>query len=172
MAPARRRIDPAGLQSPVALMTAAPITAWPTGGTYLVEPKFDGWRTCLFRLPDQVWLQSRNGRNLARYFADIVIAAQALPVGTVIDGELVIWAGDRTDFTLLQQRITTSPHRAPTHPAHLVVFDLLQHPVDGVLADRPLTERRARLTDVIATAPTAFALCPQGDTWVQADDWM
>jgi ATP-dependent DNA ligase len=147
-----------GLRPPVPLMAAAPIDKWPPGQGHLFEPKFDGWRACLFCLPDGVYLQSRTGRDLARYFPEIAAAVRVLPVGCVIDGELVIWNGDRTDFSLLQKRVA-SP-RSP-HPANLVGFDLLQHPSAGVLMHQPLTQRREALQHLLDGADARFALCPQ-----------
>ncbi len=158
-----------GLRPPIALMTASPIDAWPTGD-YLIEPKFDGFRACLFRLPDRVVVQSRAGKDLAPYFPDVRAAAMALPTGTVLDGELVIWNGNRTDFALLQRRIARP---GDPHPANLVCFDLLQHAEAGVTTEQPLTLRRELLTAVVdTTALETFALCPQTESLVQAEEWM
>jgi ATP-dependent DNA ligase len=116
-----------------------------------------------------VYLQSRTGRDLGRYFPNIVAAARQLPVGAVIDGELAIWNGERTDFSLLQQRIARPRSH---HPANLVGFDLLQDPSVGVLLPQPLTRRREFLEQLLDGARAPFALCPQSDSFEQADEWM
>jgi len=152
-------------------MTATRIDAWPSGDGWVVEPRFDGWRACVFRLADRVWVQSRSGRDLARYFPDIVAAARTLPVGSVIDGELVIWNGERTDSTLLRERITGDTGPSPGSEAHLVAFDLLQHPA-GVLLDRPLSRRRTQLSSLLAQAPAVFDLVPQAVAGAAAEELM
>lgn len=59
----------------------------------------------------------------------VASARSQLPPGTVIDGEVVIWNGDRLDFGLLQRRMITAPERigalVAAHPASYVAFDLL-----------------------------------------------
>ncbi len=66
----------------------------------------------------------------------------------LLDGEVVAYDGDQTSFTRLQQRLGAtkpSPEQVAKYPVVYCVFDLLE--VDGVdLTDRPLVERRARLT--------------------------
>jgi ATP-dependent DNA ligase len=161
-------------------MLARPVDALPVpaacAGGCAYEPKFDGWRCLVFVQPRGVYLQSRAGRPLARYFPEIArICRQVLPAGTVIDGELVVWepAGGRTSFTLLQRRVSAGRrvlHLAMQHPAHLVVFDLLQ--ADGQpLLDTPLADRRARLAALLANAPGQLALCPQTTEQHRAVEW-
>jgi len=75
-------------------------------------------------------LWSRNGKNLTDRFPDIAAAAMAqLPVGTVVDGEVVVWDGDRLSFDLLQGRLVSGAARARglagEHPASFIAFDLL-----------------------------------------------
>jgi ATP-dependent DNA ligase len=140
------------------------------------EPKWDGWRALLFRDPDRVQLQSRSGRPLGGYFPEVTrIGRVALPAGTVLDGELLVWDADRghTSFVALQQRIGggPAPRLAARYPAHFVAFDLLQAPGGTELLDRPLAQRRARLADVLAGAPGQFALCPQTTDPDEARDW-
>ncbi|MFB9238877.1 ATP-dependent DNA ligase [Plantactinospora siamensis] len=133
-------------------------------GGCLLEPKFDGFRVLAFRDSRGVYLQSRAGRPLHGYFPEVVEAvAAAVPAGSVLDGELVVWAGDRTSFARLQQRLSAGgrlPGLARRHPAHVVCFDLLEHPGE-VLLDRPLTYRRKALAGLLAAAPPQLALCPQ-----------
>ncbi|MEU8075929.1 ATP-dependent DNA ligase [Catellatospora citrea] len=165
------------LRPPLEPMLAAPIGAFPAvAGTLRFEMKLDGWRALVFHTARGVRIQSRHGRDLSRYFPDVVAAARALPVGAVVDAELVIWdaAAGRTSFTQLQRRITTGRALATqiaAHPAHLACFDLL-HDGTSRLLDEPLHQRRARLEEVISAAPTTLSLCPQTDSIEQAQDWM
>jgi ATP-dependent DNA ligase len=140
------------------------------------EPKFDGWRCLAFVRADGVDLRSRAGKPLAAYFSDLGAPLTGLPVGTVLDGELIIWdtARGRTSFPALQRRITAGralAREARTRPATLVCFDLLQDG-DDVLIDEPLIRRRARLEARLADAPTALALCPQTTDPDLARRWM
>lgn len=162
------------LRPPVMPMRAAAVDrlpapdALPGGCRY--EPKWDGWRVLVFRTREGVYLQSRAGRPLAPYFPDLVEPARrALPAGVVVDGELVVWDVERgrTSFTALQRRV----NGVVGHPAHLVAFDLLQAPRGEELLGMPLSERRLRLTQVLAGAPAQLSLCPQTDSPEEALDW-
>ncbi len=101
------------------------------GGT-VWEPKWDGFRLLVFACADgEVFLQSRNGRDLTAAFPEITQAAAALGEDVVIDGEAVIFAEGRLGFPALQQRMNRRPasvaRLAREQPAHLVALDLLQH---------------------------------------------
>jgi ATP-dependent DNA ligase len=72
-------------------MLAAPTDRLPVGGGWVYEPKWDGFRTIAFCLPDRVHLQSRSGRNLTAYFPDVArLLRRTLPINTVLDG--VMWS--------------------------------------------------------------------------------
>ena len=90
---------------PVAPMLAKPVAEVPGDpAEYLYEPKWDGFRSILFRDGDEIELGSRKERPMTRYFPELVEAARAeLPARCVIDGEIVIATGDRLDFEALQQ---------------------------------------------------------------------
>jgi ATP-dependent DNA ligase len=167
------------LHPPIEPMLARPVRRVPTpdgcAGGCAYEPKFDGWRCLVFRQRG-AYLQSRAGRPLAGYFPEIArICREALPAGLVVDGELVVWEPDRgrTSFALLQRRVSAGRRLlqvAVAHPAHLVVFDLLQ--ADGeTLLDAPLADRRARLADMVAKAPEQLTLCPQTIDRERALEW-
>jgi hypothetical protein len=161
------------------LAKSVPILPEPVGRQDLrLEPKFDGFRVIAFCRPDEVVLQSRAGRMLTRYFPDIAsVLHTALPGRPVIDGELVVWnpARSRTDFALLQQRITAGrrlPQLVRDLPASFVNFDVLQDEDGEVLMSRPLWERRERLAALLADAPPALTLCPQTTSTAEALEWM
>jgi ATP-dependent DNA ligase len=118
-----------------------------------------------------VSLQSRAGRNLARYFPDLVQAITAsVPPRSVVDGEITVLADDRIDFAALQRRITVGVD--PASAAYLIAFDLLQHPDHGVILNEPLSVRRDLLAGLLADASPAIALCPQSADVAVADEWM
>src|SRR5215470_16551996 len=103
-------------------------------GSFLYEPKWDGFRAIVFRGDDDVYIQSRDLRPLDRYFPDLhaVLLAQ-LPPGCVVDGEIVIATPRGLDFDALQLRLHPAASRvaklAAARPASFVAFDLLA--VDG-----------------------------------------
>ena len=114
---------------PVAPMLAKPVGELPEG-PWSFEPKWDGFRTIVFRDGDEVELGSRNERPLTRYFPEVVEAARAqLPPRCVVDGEIVIASGPGLDFEALLQRIHPAASRvdllARETPAMLITFDLL-----------------------------------------------
>lgn len=169
------------LRPPIEPMLAKPVARLPPGrrgDDLLLEPKFDGFRAVVFRLPKGIFVQSRTGRNLTAYFPDVArLLRRALPANTILDGELVVWEPerDRTSFTQLQRRLTAGAgvrQLAARYPATLVAFDLLQNPEGRSLLSLPLARRRALLAQVLADAPTALMLCPQTTSHAEADQWV
>ncbi len=168
---------PRGIRPPLPPMRAAPVSGLPARRDVLLEPKFDGWRCLAWTFPDRVLLQSRQGRTLSGYFPDLTRLMRGyLPVGVVVDGELVVWdpVRERTSFTALQQRVVAGrrlPMEIKLRPAHYVLFDLLVDP-DGEHLNQPLTARRARLEQLLAGAPPQLQLCPQTTDPAEARVWM
>ena len=142
------------VQPPVKPMLAKAVTTVPIAeGTYY-EPKWDGFRCIVFRDGDEVELGSRNERPLTRYFPEVVEAVkQHLPERCVVDGEIVVPAGDRLHFEALLQRIHPAESRinllAEQTPASFVAFDLLALG-DESLLDTHFAQRRARLEKATA----------------------
>src|SRR3954466_14683611 len=106
----------------------------PADGDFLFEPKGDGFRAIVFRSTDDVFIQSRDLRPLDRYFPELhELLLQRLPVGCVVDGEVVIASAHGPDFGALQLRLHPAALRvaklAKESPASFVAFDLLA--VDG-----------------------------------------
>src|SRR5215216_7760006 len=138
---------------PVAPMLAKPVSGLPDG-PWSFEPKWDGFRTIVFRDGDEVELGSRNERPMTRYFPEVVEAVRAqLPERCVVDAEIVVPTGDHLDFEALLQRIHPAESRvrllAEQTPASLVAFDLLALG-DESLLETPFGERRARLESALA----------------------
>jgi ATP-dependent DNA ligase len=141
------------LKPPVKPQLARPAKELPSGDGWRFEPKWDGFRTIVFRDGDDVQLQSRNGRPMNRYFPEVVEQVLQLPgERLVLDGEMVVEVDGVQEFDLLSQRIHPAASRvemlAKKTPAAYVAFDLLAEG-DEVLCELPYTERRERLADVI-----------------------
>jgi ATP-dependent DNA ligase len=149
---------------PVSPMLAKPIGDIPAGQLY--EPKWDGFRSIIFRDGDEVEIGSRNERPMTRYFPEVVAAVLAnFPARAVIDGEIVLadTARNTLDFEALQQRIHPAASRvnllAEQTPASFVAFDLLALD-DEDLTGRPMAERRERLEQALADAEPPVYITP------------
>jgi len=121
----------------------------PTGDRWQYEPKWDGFRCIAFRDGEQIYLQSKNGQPLARYFPDVAGALIRLPSKQfVLDGELVVPVNGALSFDELQLRLHPAASRvaklAKAHPATYIVFDLLAES-GQVYLQRMLRERRQLL---------------------------
>jgi ATP-dependent DNA ligase len=150
---------------PVAPMLARLSADIPVGA-YSYEPKWDGFRSVVFRDSEAVEIGSRNGRPMDRYFPEVVAAVKAgLPERCVVDGEIVVPdpSRGRLDFEALQQRIHPAESRvkllARRTPAHYVVFDLLALG-DRDLTGAPFRERRRALEQALARTPSPIHLTP------------
>jgi ATP-dependent DNA ligase len=160
------------LKPPVQPQLARPKKDLPSDGNWRFEPKWDGFRTIVFRDGDDVQLQSRNGRPMNRYFPEVVEQVLKLPgQQLVLDGEMVVEVDGIQEFDLLSQRIHPAKSRvemlAKETPAFYVAFDLLAEG-DEVLFDLPYTERRERLKAVIADP---VQLTPCTDDADEAQVW-
>jgi len=147
----------------------------PEGEDYVYEVKLDGFRCLAFVDGDDVFLQSRNGKPLGRYFPEL-----ELPAGRyVLDGEIVVRdANGREDFDALGQRIHPAVSRiellSKKTPSTYVAFDLLAYEQDALL-ELPFEERRAALEQLLAGEAFARApveLMPTVDTAAEAQQWL
>ncbi len=149
---------------PVKPMLAKPVAEIPPGRLY--EPKWDGFRSIIFRDGDEVEIGSRNERPMTRYFPEVVAAVLAnFPERSVIDGEIVVadTARNTLDFEALQQRIHPAASRvnllAEQTPASFIAFDLLALGDDD-LTEEPLERRRALLEECLAAAKPPVHVTP------------
>jgi ATP-dependent DNA ligase len=135
----------------VRVALAESVDRLPAGDAWVYEPKFDGHRMVVVRGAEVV-LQARSGRRVTGAFPDLVAAAERLPEGTVLDGEVVVWTDGRTDFAAVQRRAAATAARAPVLaralPASYAAFDVLALGGED-LRRRPYEERRARLTGLL-----------------------
>ena len=158
------------LSPPVLPQLALSRAGLPEGENWAYEPKWDGFRALAFVDGDEYFLQSRNGRPLARYFPEL-----RFPPGSyVLDGELVILGdGGRQEFDALQQRIHPAESRirrlAEEMPARFVAFDLLEEEGE-LLLEEPFAERRERLERLVAQ-PVDLTPCTreraEAEPWLQ-----
>ncbi len=159
---------------PVAPMLAKAVPQIPTGDLSY-EPKWDGFRSIVFRDGDDVEIGSRNEKPMTRYFPEVVEAIKAnLPDRCVIDGEIVVVVGDRLEFEVLQQRIHPAASRvkmlSETTPARFIAFDLLA--LDDIdYTKLPFAERRAALESALARAETPIHLTPTTLDAALAQEW-
>ncbi|MGH7266484.1 MAG: ATP-dependent DNA ligase [Candidatus Rokuibacteriota bacterium] len=160
---------------PLAPMLSRAADALPGGDGWQFEPKWDGFRTLVFRDGDEIVLQSRDGKPMNRYFPELVAPlAAALPERCVLDGEIVIVGAGGLDFEALLLRIHPAASRvtllAAQMPASFVAWDLLALG-DQDLRDTPLAVRRERLEQVLAGAVPPVHLSPATRDRALAEDW-
>ncbi len=146
----------------------------PREGSWLYEPKWDGFRAIVFRDGDHVHIASRNALALERYFPELIEPLQAaLPDRAIVDGEIVIATDHGLDFDALQQRIHPAASRvrmlAEKTPASVVLFDLLAIDADD-LRSKPLEERRNKLLASIKSSPIV-GVTPQTTDPDEATTW-
>src|SRR5262252_2016489 len=111
-------------------MLAKRVSELPTAGSWIFEPKWDGFRALVFRDGDEILIQSRDEKPLNRYFPELVESLKAaLPERCVLDDEIVIARDGGLDFEALQLRIHPTESRvkllSKKLPTSMVFFDLL-----------------------------------------------
>jgi ATP-dependent DNA ligase len=159
---------------PLAPMLAKAVKGMPTG-ELSYEPKWDGFRSIIFRDGDEVEIGSRNGKPMTRYFPEVVEAVRAnLPERCVVDGEIVVVVGERLEFEVLSQRIHPAVSRvtmlSQQTPASFIAFDLVALD-DRDLSGEPFSARRAMLEDALAGARPPVHLTPATRDPATATEW-
>ena len=162
------------LKPPVKPQLALSRKRLPDDEGWAYEPKYDGFRALAFVDAEDLFLQSRNGRPLARYFPELEFP----PGAYVLDGELVILDDQgREVFDALQNRIHPAESRinrlAAETPARFRAFDLLALDGDDLTA-RPFGERRAALESLVAAFrdPGSVELTPLVAEPTAAEPWL
>ena len=160
---------------PLLPMLSRAASALPSGDGFIFEPKWDGFRALTFRDGDEVFLQSRDAKPLARYFPELIEPIRAqLPNRCVLDGEIVIARDGALDFEALQMRLHPAASRvkmlAAQIPSSVVFFDLLAEG-ERDLRGLPFRERRALLERILAGARPPLHLTPATRERALADDW-
>ncbi len=157
-------------------MLARLAEALPADGSYLFEPKWDGFRAIVFRGASDVFIQSRDLRPLDRYFPELHEALlEKLPEGCVIDGEIVVRTPRGLDFDLLQLRLHPAASRvaklAKETPASFVGFDLLAAHGQSLMP-APQRERRSLLERLLEGVGPPVYLTPMTRDRVTAAQWL
>ena len=152
-----------------------------------VEWKWDGIRAQVVKREGHLWVWSRGEELVTERFPELHVLAQALPDGTVIDGEIVVWktsqpvTEDAFDpdtplqpavqpFALLQQRIgrkTLGKKILEDAPVVVMAYDLLEWQGED-WRSRPQTERRQQLEALIVSSHSPVLLpspIVTGDNW-------
>jgi ATP-dependent DNA ligase len=156
-------------------MLAKRVGDLPTGGDFIYEPKWDGFRSIIFRDGDEVFIQSRDGKPLNRYFPELVEPIKKqLPKRCVLDGEIVLARDGALDFDSLQLRLHPAASRvkllSEQIPTSIVFFDLL---AEGNRDLRATTfkERRERLESILSDVDPPLHLTPATEDLSLAADW-
>src|SRR5437764_3587698 len=138
---------------PLLPMLAKRVAELPPGDGWIFEPKWDGFRTLIFRDGDELFIQSRDSKPLERYFPELIDPLKAqLPRRCVLDGEIVIARDGALDFEALQMRLHPAASRvkklAGEMPASVGFWDVLCNDDDD-LRSLPLAERRDLVEEVL-----------------------
>src|SRR5919205_3388810 len=97
---------------PLLPMLANRVGVLPPGTGWIFEPKWDGFRTLIFRDGNELFIQSRDEKPLERYFPELIDPLKTqLPERCVLDGEIVIALGEVLDFEALQLRLHPAASR-------------------------------------------------------------
>jgi ATP-dependent DNA ligase len=167
------------LKPPIEPMEAEQVDEIPIGDNWQYEPKWDGFRCLIFRQETEIFLQSKAGQPLGRYFPEIAAAAKRVkPKWWVLDGELAVPLEGTFSFDQLLQRIHPAASRiaklAKATPAIYIAFDLLMTGKKTVLRDSPLSERRKQLEEFSEhfKAAQQFRLSPMTLDTEQVRRWL
>src|SRR5437762_8506078 len=156
-------------------MLAKRVSELPVDGTWIYEPKWDGFRALVFRDEDEILIQSRDGKPLNRYFPELLEPIKSeLPARCVLDGEIVIVKNAGLDFDALQLRLHPAASRvkllSQQTPASIVFFDLLSED-NRDLRGEPFQSRRHELESVLSSAAPPLHLTPATQDAILASDW-
>jgi ATP-dependent DNA ligase len=160
---------------PVLPMLAKRVGELPMGGTWIYEPKWDGFRALVFRDGDEILIQSRDEKSLNRYFPELIEPLRSqLPARCVLDGEIVVAKNGALDFDALQLRIHPADSRvkllSQEIPASIVFFDLLSEG-NRDLRNMAFQDRRLMLESLLSSAAPPIHLTPATSELSIAADW-
>jgi len=156
-------------------MLAKRVGELPTSGDFIFEPKWDGFRSLVFRDGDDVFIQSRDEKPLDRYFPELIEPLKSqLPKKCVLDGEIVLARNGALDFDALQLRLHPAASRvkllSEQMPASIVFFDLLAEG-EHDLRTTPFEKRRKKLESLLKRAKSPIHLTPATNDLAIATDW-
>lgn len=138
------------------------------------EWKWDGIRSQLIRREGESFLWSRGEDLVSERFPEITEASFALPDGTVLDGEILPWKDNAVlPFAQLQRRIgrkTIGKKLLEEVPVILLCYDILEFEGED-LRQKPLSERREKLIEVIADLPAEAKKTLLLSESIEAENW-
>ena len=161
---------------PLEPMLAKRVDELPHGEDWIYEPKWDGFRTLVFRDGAEILLQSRDLKSLNRYFPELEAPLrEQLPERIVLDGEIVVATEKGLDFEALQMRLHPAASRvaklARETPTSFVAFDILA--ADGNdIREIGQSERRQMLERVLAGSKPPVHLTPVTRDRDLATEWL
>lgn len=160
---------------PILPMLAKRVSDLPTTGSWIFEPKWDGFRALVFRDRDEIFIQSRDEKTLNRYFPELLDPIRSqLPERCVLDGEIVLARNSTLDFEALQLRIHPAATRvkllSEEMPASMVFFDLLAEG-DRDLRSLPFQKRRDEMESLLSSITAPLHLTPATNDLATAADW-
>ena len=167
-------VHDADLSRPYPFFLASPLEQPPASlgdrAAWQAEWKWDGIRAQLVRRGGSAWLWSRGEELITDRFPDLRAVSESLPDGTVLDGEVLAYAGGAPlPFSVLQRRIgrqKLTPAILAEAPAAFVSYDLLE--LEGRdLRASPLAERRALLSRLVTGRGDRLVLSEElaGESW-------
>ena len=139
---------------------------------WIAEWKWDGIRSQTIRRKGELFIWSRGEELITAKFPELEVFREAIPDGTVIDGELIAWKdGKPLSFGLLQTRIgrkNVSKKQLIEAPAHIIAYDLLEWEGED-WRKKPFIKRRNQLEKMVQKAgiPDRLSLSEV----VDFDDW-
>jgi len=157
------------------MLSAISETGIPKGDGWEYEPKWDGFRTLVFRDGDEVALMSRGGRSMTRYFPELPPAVRKLASSRfVLDGEIVVAGANGLDFGALQQRVHPAESRvrmlSEATPSWFIAFDVIAEG-DEDLRKQQLGERRKRLEKLLKGVRSPIFITPYTRDPNTAGEW-
>jgi ATP-dependent DNA ligase len=160
---------------PILPMLAKRVGELPVDGTWIFEPKWDGFRALVFRDGDEILIQSRDEKSLNRYFPELVEPLRSqLPTRSALDGEIVVAKDNALDFDALQLRIHPAQSRvkllSEEIPASIVFFDLLAEGKRD-MRGMPFQDRRRMLQSLLSSATPPIHVTPATSDLKIATDW-
>ena len=160
---------------PVLPMLSKRIDELPTAGDWIFEPKWDGFRSLIFRDGGDILIQSRDAKPLNRYFPELVEELlKQLPTRCVVDGEIVIARDGKLDFDSLQLRLHPAASRvkllSQQIPASMVFFDILCED-NRDLRNEPFAKRRQVLESLLQSIEPPIHITPATSDLALASDW-
>lgn len=125
----------------------------PEGDAWAYEPKLDGWRALVHVGASGVTVYSRPGRDITAALPGLQALVDVVPVGSVLDGELIAGGGGASSFYGLATLMATTPARRPA-PVSFAAFDVLA--MEGRRTTTAAYRERRRMLEDLALGGPAW----------------